>query len=101
MVYKALFGAVVAAVLLSCMANTQTLRGYVHIYGAEPRTYIGIVSGGKVYAVYPHERETELRILQGREIEFSVCFLDIPQGEGSLFLKDGYVTLLSWKILNE
>ncbi|MDR0784504.1 MAG: hypothetical protein LBE74_01285 [Treponema sp.] len=101
MARKALRAAIGVAVLLSCAANTQTLRGYVQTYGAEPHTYAGIVSGGKVYAVYPPEKEAELRKLQGQTLEFSVRFLDPPQGEGGLFLKDGCVTPLSWRTLDE
>ncbi|MDR1215843.1 MAG: hypothetical protein LBK25_04090 [Treponema sp.] len=100
MAYKtAWVAAVGVAVLLSCAADAKTLRGYVQIYGSEPHTYAGIVSDGKVYAVYPPKKEAELRRLQGQALEFSVRFLDPPQGEGGLFLKDGCVTPLSWKVI--
>ncbi|MDR0643917.1 MAG: hypothetical protein LBG05_03235 [Treponema sp.] len=99
---KTVWAVIWAAILFSfCAGNTQTLRGYVQIYGNEPHTYVGIVSNGKVYAVYPPEKEVELRKLQGRAFEFSIRFLDPPQGEGGLFLKDGCITPLSWKILDE
>jgi hypothetical protein len=74
----------------------------VRVYGSEPHTYAGIVSeDDKVYAVYPPEKEAELRKLQGRRLELTVRFLDPPQGYGSVFLKDGTVTPVSWKILDE
>jgi hypothetical protein len=80
--------------------DTQIITGTVHIYGSEPHTYAGIVSDdGKTYAVYPREKEVEIRSLQGRLIEFTVRFLKEPAGEGSLYLRDGTVTPLSWRIL--
>jgi hypothetical protein len=100
MSYKTAWAATVGvAVLFSCAANTKTLRGFVRIYGNEPHTYACIESGDKVYAIRPFENEAELRRLQGRALEFSVRFPDPPQGKG--FFKDGWVTLLSWKVLDE
>jgi hypothetical protein len=96
-----------AAVFLlgaSCVTvkDTFTLRGTVRIYGSEPHTYAGIAGeDGKIYAVYPPEKEEELRRLQGRLIEFSLRRLEKPQGYGGLFLKDGTVTPLSWKFIEE
>jgi hypothetical protein len=77
--------------------DTQVIQGMVRIYGSEPHTLVGIASNGKMYAVYPPEKEMELRELQGRLIEFTVRFLDPPQGYGSLFLQDGCVEVVSWK----
>ena len=82
---------------ISCATQPQILRGRVHLYGSEPHTYAGIASGGKVYAVYPPEKEAEIRLLQGQDIVFTVQFLDKPKGYGSLFLPDGCVTPVSWK----
>jgi hypothetical protein len=83
---------------LSCATKPQILRGTVRVYGSEPHTYAGIVAGGKVYAVYPPEKEAEIRRLQGQDIEFTVQFLDKPKGYGSLFLVDGCITPVSWKL---
>lgn len=81
-------------------AGSVIITGSVHIYGSEPHTYVGIESdNGKTYAVYPREKEAEIRPLQGRRIEFTVRFLKEPAGEGSLYLRDGTVTPLSWRIL--
>ena len=75
--------------------------GRVVIFGNEPHTFAGIVTDdGAEYAVYPPSLETELRSLQGNNIEFNVILLDEPQGYGSLFLKGGTVSPLSWKILD-
>jgi hypothetical protein len=90
-----------ACLLPGCKTETSSIiRGGVHIYGSEPGTYAGIVSeDGRIFAVYPPEKETEIRQLQGYHVEFTVRFLPDPKGYGSLFLKDGTVTPLSWKIV--
>ena len=80
--------------------TTVAIRGKVVIYGSEPHTFAGIVSeDGTEYAVYSPANETELRRLQGHNIEFTVVFLDEPKAYGGLFLKGGTVSPLSWKIL--
>lgn len=82
------------------MSDTVIIIGMVRIYGSEPHTFAGIESeDGGIYAVYPREKEVEIRSLQGRLIEFTVRFLENPAGEGSLYLRDGTVTPLSWHIL--
>ncbi|MDR0601353.1 MAG: hypothetical protein LBG42_03155, partial [Treponema sp.] len=79
----------------------ETFRGAVRIYGSEPHTYAGIETGdGRVYAVWPPETEAEIRELQGYAVEFTVRFLEEPKGYGALFLKDGTVTPVSWKIVD-
>jgi hypothetical protein len=80
--------------------DTVIITGMAHIYGGESHTFAGIESeDGKIYAVYPPEKEAEIRSLQGRLIEFTLRFLEVPMGEGSLYLKDGTVTPLSWRLL--
>ncbi|MDR2371205.1 MAG: hypothetical protein LBD71_06970 [Treponema sp.] len=96
-----------AALLSACFFPGCTseagsiIRGGVRIYGSDPGTYAGIASeDGRIFAVYPPEKETEIRQLQGYYVEFTVRFLPDPKGYGSLFLKDGTVTPLSWKIID-
>jgi hypothetical protein len=96
-----IIGLCLAALFVSCTSKPQTIIGRVQIFGNEPHTYTGIVANGAVYAVYPPEKEAELQKLQGRNIEFKVRFLEEPQGYGSIFLKDGCVTPMSWKIKKE
>jgi hypothetical protein len=80
--------------------NTIKITGTVQIYGNEPHTFVGIVDESRVeYAVYPPSKEAELRKLQGHLIEFTVIMLDEPKGEGSMYLKGGTVTPLSWEII--
>jgi hypothetical protein len=76
------------------------IRGRVRVWGSEPHTFAGIeTTDDKRYAVFPAEKEKEIRDLQGNLIEFTVIFSEKPQGYGSLFLPDGTVTPLSWRIL--
>jgi hypothetical protein len=80
--------------------NTARITGSVRIYGSEPHTFVGIVDEkGTEYAVYPPSKEEELRKLQGHLIDFTVIFMDEPQGYGSLFLKGGTVTPVNWEII--
>ena len=82
------------------MDNTIKITGRVEIFGNVPHTFIGIVSeDGRQYAVYPPEQEEQLKSLQGHLIEFTVELLDEGRGYGSLFLRGGTVTPLSWEIL--
>jgi len=105
---KTLIFVLVSIAAVSCVSsqahpnegNTAKITGMVHIYGNEPFTFVGIVDRDSTeYAVYPASLEAELRRLQGHLIEFTVVFLDEPQGYGSLFLKGGTVTPLSWEII--
>ena len=81
--------------------KTELIRGRVKIFGNEPHTYPGIETEdhSKIYAVSPPEKEKAIRELQGHLIEFKVRFLVKPEGEGSLYLKDGTVVPLAWKII--
>jgi hypothetical protein len=100
---RMLLAALLSAFLLpGCKTETGSIiRGSVHIYGSGPGTYAGIESDdGRIFAVYPPEKETEIRQLQGYYVEFTVRFLPDPKGYGSLFLKDGAVTPLSWTIVD-
>ncbi len=79
-----------------------TITGTVVIYGNEPHTYAGIKTEDekRVYAIYPENVELKVRNLQGYLCVFQAILLDKPAGEGSLYLQDGTVTILSWKTLD-
>jgi len=81
--------------------NTVTITGRVVIFGSEPNIFAGIVSeDGKQYAIYPPEKENELRGLQGYLIRFTVVFIKEPvQSLGSLSLKGGTVTPVAWEVV--
>lgn len=84
------------------IGDEMTFRGMVKIFGNEPHTYAGIQTedGVKTYAVFPAESEKLIRKLQGRLVEFTVVLLYKKAGTGSLYLKDGTVQPLSWKIVD-
>ena len=86
---------------LSVKETTEIIRGRVRIYGNEPHTYVGIETEdtSKVYAVSPKEIDIVIRQLQGHLIEFKAVMLEKPEGEESMYLKDGTVKLISWKII--
>ena len=80
--------------------NTIKITGRVEVYGNVPHTYVGIAAeDGNQYAIYPVDMEEQLKGLQGHLIEFTVELLDEGRGYGSLFLRGGTVTPLSWEIL--
>ena len=82
------------------MDSTMKIVGRIQIFGNVPHTYVGIVDeDGTQYSVYPPLQDDHLRMLQGRLVEFSVVLLDEGQGYGSLFLRGGTVTALSWEII--
>ena len=75
------------------------IKGMVKIYGNEPHVFVGLVDeDGTEYAIYPRAKEDELRQLQGHLLEFLVEFVD-EKSYGSLFLKGGIVTPVSWEII--
>ena len=82
------------------MENTINIVGTVRIYGNEPHTFAGILGeDGTEYAVFPPSKENEIRELQGHLIEFAVILLEDGQGYGSLFLRGGTVTPVSWRLV--
>jgi hypothetical protein len=90
--------AALAALLLAMSPAPRKFIGSVHIYGSEPHTYVGLQdeSDGKVYALADGEKESELRGLQGKRVEFSV-----KTGEPRAYPpSDGTVTVISYKILD-
>ncbi|MDR0374476.1 MAG: hypothetical protein LBH85_01960 [Treponema sp.] len=76
------------------------VTGEVKIFGNEPHTFAVIVTvDGKRYGVSPPEKEAALRRLQGRTLECTVRILE--KGDAALFLKDGTVEPLSWRIVDD
>jgi hypothetical protein len=83
-------------------AGKKIIRGRVRVWGNEPHTYAGIeTEDGKQFSVFPAEKEEEIRSLQGNLVEFTVLFAEEPRGAGALFLRDGNVTPLSWRIVEQ
>ncbi|MDR1220694.1 MAG: hypothetical protein LBK73_13925 [Treponema sp.] len=78
------------------------ITGAVKIFGNEPHTFVGIITAdGKRYGVSPREKEAAIRRLQGRAVEFTARLLEKPEGNAALFLKDGTVEPLSWRIADD
>ena len=82
-------------------AATVIIRGTVRITGNEPHTMAGIsTEDGKSYGVFPAEKETAIRDLQGKIVDFTVIKNDPLAGGKNPFFRDGNVTVVSWKIVN-
>jgi len=90
-----------SGVASSVKPTTEIIRGRVKIYGNEPHTYAGIETedASKIYAVSPKEMDPVIRELQGHLIEFKVIMNAQPEVEASLYLKDGTIKLVAWKII--
>ena len=74
-----------------------TILGTVRIFGNEPRTEVGIVDRtGITYFVSPRSAGNDLRLLQGRLIEFKAVLLDVPPVVG---FNGGTVTPIEWNVL--
>ena len=82
-------------------AAVETITGRVVIFGTEPGTYAGIVAEDNThYAIYPPEKERELRSLQGKVIRFTVIFVTPEQQSlASINLRGGTVTPLEWELI--
>jgi hypothetical protein len=94
-----LFVLVCGSVLLSVCASAsgQKLTGSVRVYGSEPHTWTGIKDerDGRVYMIGDPEKESELRSLQGRRVEFTV---KIISGSRPYPPVDGMVSVISYKM---
>ena len=86
-------------------ANAITFTGRVVIYGSHPITYVGITDeNGLSYGIIPRERGEELRILQGRVVEFTIVPLEESERAAALayeesYLPGGPVRLLSHRVI--
>ncbi len=79
--------------------NNRTVRGYVHVYGNEPFTYIGIeTEDEKKYAISAEENVLkELRESQGNLIEISGMLIPKKEERELNMLKDGRIEVTEWK----
>ncbi len=82
--------------------TTKTVKGFVHVYGNEPFTYIGIeTEDDKNYAISASEEEiSKLWKTQGNLIEIEGYIIK-PESEGRLpgMLKDGKIEVVEWKFV--
>lgn len=82
--------------------NNKTIKGYIHVYGNEPFTYIGIeTTDNKKYAISVSEEEiSKLWKTQGSMIE--ITGIIIPPSENVKapdMLKDGKIEVVEWKLV--
>ncbi len=80
--------------------NNQTIKGYIHVYGNEPFTYIGIKTiDEKEYKIEAEVQViAELRASQGNMIQITGIIIN-PETESLEFgmLKDGKIIVTEWK----
>ena len=75
------------------------VTGYIHVYGNEPFTYIGIkTTDNKEYAISANEEETSmLRKTQGIKIEITGIIISKKETREFNMLKDGRIEVAEWK----
>lgn len=103
-IYKIIF--IFSLLLLSMLFcsysknNNKTIKGYIHVYGNEPFTYIGIkTKENKEYSIAAEEKiYKELKSTQGKEVELSGIII-LPEKDGLEpgMLKDGKIEVIEWK----
>lgn len=82
--------------------NNKTLRGYVHVYGNEPFTYIGIeTEDEKKYTIKAEKAVTDaLWDTQGNLIEITGIITPNTEATKSFdMLKDGKIEVVDWKFV--
>ena len=79
--------------------NITTVKGYIHVYGNEPFTYIGIkTEDNKEYAIDADKETTDqLRASQGKQIEITGRIIKSENNEAGM-LKDGKIEVIEWKV---
>lgn len=80
--------------------NNKTVRGFVHVYGNEPFTYIGIeTDDNKQYAISADDEEiAKLWQSQGNKIEITGIITGKKgQGPERGMLQDGKIQVIEWK----
>ena len=82
--------------------NNKSVKGYIHVYGNEPFTYIGIeTEDEKKYTIKAEKSVIEkLWDAQGNLVELNGII--IPKNDSNKepdLLKDGKIEVTDWKIL--
>ena len=80
----------------------KTVKGYVHVYGNEPFTFIGLqTNDDKEYAISADEEiKTELWKSQGNLIEITGYIVQKEEDQPPLgMLKDGKIEVTEWKFV--
>lgn len=82
--------------------NNKTVKGYIHVYGNEPFTYIGIETiDNKKYAISATEEEiAKLWKTQGSLVEIEGIIIPKEGDAKELnMLKDGKIEVSGWKLV--
>ncbi len=79
--------------------NNETVTGYIHVYGNEPFTYLGIkTADDKLYTISASEEEiSKLWKTQGTRIEISGIIIPSKDKKEMNMLKDGKIEVIEWK----
>ena len=82
--------------------NNKSVKGYIHVYGNEPFTYLGIeTTDNRKYAISASEEEiSKLWQAQGSLVEIEGVIVK-PETETKQpgMLKDGKIELAGWRVL--
>lgn len=84
--------------------TTKTVKGFVHVYGNEPFTYLGIeTEDNKRYAISASEEEiSKLWKTQGNKIEITGIIISPEENiKAPDMLKDGKIEVSEWKVVNK
>ena len=81
-------------------AKTDSITGYINVYGNEPFTFIGIVTDDdKEYSISADDSILkELQKTQGKKIEIKGT-IEKSEKPGFNQLKNGRIILLEWKYI--
>jgi uncharacterized lipoprotein YajG len=85
----------------------ETIIGHVNVYGAEPHTYLGIVTGDdKSYTILAEKNVlSELQCAQGKQIAFRGVIIPREDENGTKMLyqtlKNGKFKLTSWTVVSK
>ena len=78
-----------------------SLQGYIHVYGNDPFSYLGIeTEDQKQYAISADKEVLkELRKTQGNKIEITGIITKAENEKMPGMLKDGKIELAEWRVL--
>ena len=79
--------------------NIKSVKGYIHVYGNDPFTYIGIKTEDKKEYAIDADKETtdQLRASQGKKIEITGRIIKSEKNEPGM-LKEGKIEVIEWKV---
>ncbi len=92
-----------SAILFTSYSKNRmsSLQGYIHVYGNDPFSYIGIeTTDEKQYSISADKEVIkELRKTQGNLIEITGIIIKAEKDKMPGMLKDGKIELAEWRVL--